>query len=262
MGIAAPTEIYLLACCSPSILAVRRIFRMSWDSKVQLGYSSADAKRLLIFLLAFETLLVFNYCVVHILAPDFKWGPLMLFVDMNRESAIPTWFSTVQLFAIAVLLLFLAQAAKQLRRYLIVFGLGFMFLSMDEAAVIHEKIIDSAKRLDWQWLLSLTFGGSHQAWMIPYLVLALIVILICYRFFILAWQSFRQEALIVAAGLALFGVGGIGLELLGFYFEDHPSETPYAWAVAGEEFLEMAGMTVVLYGSLLLGIKFQSGSLD
>jgi hypothetical protein len=232
------------------------------DGKIQMGYSSADAKRLVICLLAFETVLVFSYYVVHILVPDLKWGPIKLFVDMNREAAIPTWFSTVQLFTISVLLLFLARGSEPLRKYLIVFGLGFMFLSMDEAAVIHEKIIDSTKRLEWQWLLSLTFGGSNKAWMIPYLVLALIVCLICYRFFILAWQSFRQEALIVAAGLAIFGVGGIGLELLGFYFEDHPSETPYAWAVAGEEFLEMAGMTVVLYGALLLGIKLQTESLD
>jgi hypothetical protein len=235
---------------------------MAGVPKMLLSYSTATAKRLLTFLLAFEILLVLSYCVVHIFAPDIKWGPIKLFVDMNREAAIPTWFSTVQLFTISVLLLFLARASKQLRKYLILFGLGFMFLSMDEAAVIHEKISDSARRLEWQWLLSLTFGGSHQAWMIPYLVLALIVILFCYRFFILAWQSFRHEALIVAAGLAIFGVGGIGLELLGFYFEDHPSETPYAWSVAGEEFLEMAGMTVVLYGSLLLGIKLQSGSLD
>ena len=233
---------------------------MAWEPKTQLSYSAAGATRLLTFLLACEILLVLSYCVVHILAPDVKWGPIKPLTDMNREPAIPTWFSTVQLFAISALLLFLARAVRQLRMYLIIFGLGFMFLSMDEAAVIHEKIIDSTKRLEWQWLLSLTFGGSHKAWMIPYLVLALIVSLICYRFFLLAWQRFRQEAFIVAAGLGIFAAGGIGLELLGFYFEDHPSEAPYAWAVAGEEFLEMAGMTVVLYGTLLFGIKIQADS--
>jgi hypothetical protein len=228
------------------------------ERKFQLGYSSTDAKRLLIFLLAVETLLLFSYCVVHILAPDLGWGPIKLFVDMNREAAIPTWLSTVQLFTISVMLLFLARASKPLRKYLIVFGLGFAFLSMDEAAVIHEKIVDSVRRLDWPWLMALTFGGSHKAWMVPYLVMGLIGFLSCYRFIMLVWRSFRREAALVAAGLAIFGIGGIGLELLGFYFEDAPTETPYAWAVAGEEFCEMAGMTVVLYGTLLLGIRLHS----
>lgn len=231
---------------------------MTEDGYFGLRCSAADAKRILIFLFVCETLLVFSYVVVHIFAPEVQWGPIRLFLDLNREPSIPTWFSSVQLFAIAILVLFLARCSRQLRPYLIIFGLGFMFLSMDEAAIIHEKIIDSAKRLNWQWLLWLTFMGSHKAWMVPYVVIALLLVLFCYRFFIIAWRNFRQEASLVAIGLTIFGIGGIGLELLGFYFEDYPSETPYALTVAGEEFLEMAGMTIVLYGTLLLGVKLQA----
>jgi hypothetical protein len=235
---------------------------MILEAKVGLGYSPADAKRVLIFLLAFETLLVFSYVVVHIFAPDVKWGPIKLFVDMDREQSIPTWFSSVQLFTIAILLVLHGRLSKQLQPYLVLYGLGFMFLSMDEAAVIHEKIIDSAKRLQWKWLLWLTFNGSNEGWMTPYVASGLVALLFSYRFFVLLWRNFRREVVLVALGLAIFISGGIGLELLGFYFEDHSSEMPYAWSVAGEEFLEMAGMTVVLYGTLLLGIKIRSEALD
>lgn len=228
------------------------------DTKFEVSYSATHAKRVLIFLLAFEILLVLSYCVVHIFAPSVKWGPIKLFVDVDREVAIPTWFSTVQLFAIAILFLLHARTTKQLRAYFILFALGFMFLSMDEAAAIHEKIIDSVKRVEWQWLLVLTFNGSHKAWMIPYLVIGVVVLMFSYRFPLFLWRRARRESIFFAIGTAVFCVGGIGLELLAFYFEDAPTDTPYAWAIAGEEFLEMAGMTIVLYATLLLGIRIQS----
>ena len=70
---------------------------MSFDAKFQVSYSQDDAKHLLIFLLGFEILLVLGFCIVWIIAPDLKWGPISLFLDVDREVSIPTWFSTVQL---------------------------------------------------------------------------------------------------------------------------------------------------------------------
>jgi hypothetical protein len=235
---------------------------MSRDDTFELSYSAADAKRVLVLLLACEILLVFSYCVVHIFAPGVKWGPIKLFVDVDREAAIPTWLSTVQLFAIGILFLLHAVAAKQLRLYFIIFGLGFLFLSMDEAAVIHEKIIDSAKRVEWQWLLFLTLKGSHKAWMIPYVATGVLALGVSYRFLLFLWRNARRESILFVIGIAIFCIGGIGLELLAFYFEEAPTDTPYAWVIAGEEFLEMAGMTIVLYATLLLGIRIQSKSLS
>jgi hypothetical protein len=54
-------------------------------------------------------------------------------------------------------------------------------------------------------------------------------------------------------------IGGIGLEILSFEFAEASSGTAYNWTVAGEEFFEMAGMSVVLYGFMLLGIRIQTG---
>jgi hypothetical protein len=204
-------------------------------------------------------LLILGYCIVWIIAPGFEWGPISLFLDVDREVSIPTWFSAIQLFAIGLLLILQARGAKQLRFYLFILGLGFMFLSMDESAAIHEKIIDSAKRLDLQWLLRLTCMGSHKAWMVPYVLVGLAVLLASYRPVLFIWRNFRREAVLVAIGLLLFGIGGIGLEILSFEFAEASSGTAYNWTVAGEEFFEMAGMSVVLYGFMLLGIRIQTG---
>jgi hypothetical protein len=228
---------------------------MSFNTKFQISYSPDDAKHLLLFLLGFEVLLVLGFCIVWIIAPGFKWGPISPLLDIDRESSIPTWFSAIQLFAIGLLLLLQARAAKQLRIYLFILGLGFLFLSVDEAAAIHEKMIDAAKKLNVQWLLLLTFKGSHRAWMVPYVLLGLVFLFVGYRPLLFIWRNFRREALLVAIGLALFGLGGIGLEILS---RDAASDTAYNWTVAGEEFFEMAGMSIVLYGIMLLGIKIQT----
>ena len=142
-----------------------------------------------------------------------------------------------------------------MKTYLLILGLGFMFLSMDEAAAIHEKIIDSAKRLNVQWLLRLTFMGSHRAWMVPYVLVGLVMLMAGYRPVGFVWWNFRREALWIATGLVLFGIGGIGLEI---FSSERDSDTAYNWAIAAEEFLEMSGMSIVLYGFMLLAIRIQT----
>jgi hypothetical protein len=49
------------------------------------------------------------------------------------------------------------------------------------------------------------------------------------------------------------------LEILSFEFAGAASDAAYNWTVAGEEFFEMAGMSIVLYGFMLLGIRIQTG---
>jgi len=47
------------------------------------------------------------------------------------------------------------------RRLLIVGALGFLFLSIDESARIHEKITVVARMLQFDWLLIAGQGGSN-----------------------------------------------------------------------------------------------------
>jgi hypothetical protein len=230
---------------------------MSWNAKFDLSYTADDARRLLFFLLSAEALLVIGYCIVWIIAPGFKWGPISSLLDLDRESSIPTWFSSMQLFAVGLVLILQARVAKDLKIYLFVLGIGFFFLSMDEAAAIHEKLIEVAKKLDLQWFLRLTFMGNHRAWMVPYVLVGVAVLLAGYRSVLLIWRNFHREALWVAFGLAIFLLGGIGLEELSFEFQPAGSELYYNLAVAAEESLEMVGASFMLYGFMLLRFKIQ-----
>jgi hypothetical protein len=231
---------------------------MSMDSAHQFrfSYSAADAKILLGTLFGFELLLTTGYILIRVIAPGFPWGPLQNFFDVDREVSIPTWFSSIQLFAIAAVLLMQAPRAKQLRFPLLILGLGFLFLSMDEAAAIHDSIYRSVQRLKLERLHNREF----LVWMVLYLCVALIGLLLAYRSVLFAWRNFRREFIVVALGGALFVGGGIVIESLTHYLYRIAVDARFFLAVAAEELFEMAGASVMLYGFLLLGITIQSHS--
>lgn len=218
-----------------------------------LNYSAHDAKRLFLLLFSVELLLLLGYCVTQILLSG-RGGPIAHLLNVDKENSIPTWFSSVQLSVIGVLLWTQARSTDKLKAFLYLLAACFLFLSMDEASAIHEKIIPSAERYGANFLLFLTFMGDDRAWMIPYLILGFILALASIRYLIYIWQNMRNEGCIVAVGLGLFAVGGIGIEFISF----HVFDNSYYIAVAVEEFLEMIGMSIVLYGVMLSGLKLEA----
>ncbi|HEX9787180.1 MAG TPA: hypothetical protein VGB09_04100 [Candidatus Binatia bacterium] len=218
------------------------------------SYSTADARSLLLLLLSVDLLLAFAYILTHVIAPESSLGPLKNFLDVDREVSIPTWFSSIQLFAVGAVLLMQARGAKQLKVFLVLAGLGFMFLSLDEAAAIHDNIYRSAQRLKLPWI----GGEEYLVWMVAYLGIGIIGLLIGYRPALFVWLNFRREALWVAAGGAIFVAAGIGIEILTHYLVRRAVDAKFFLAVAAEEFFEMAGVSIMLYGFMLLGIRLES----
>lgn len=221
-------------------------------SATYLNYSARDAKYIFQLLLSIELLLLLGYCVTQILLSG-RGGPIAHLLNVDRESSIPTWFSSIQLSAIGLLLWTQARSTGKLKFFLFVLSICFLFLSMDEASAIHEKIIPSAERYGANLLLFLTFMGDDRAWMIPYVILAFILACISMRYLIYIWRNMRKEAYFIAIGLGLFAIGGIGVEFISF----HVLDTSYYIVVALEEFLEMFGMSIVLYGVMLGGLKLE-----
>ena len=222
--------------------------------RFRFSYSASDAKNLVAILLGVELLLVFAYILTHIIAPGPSLGPLRNFLDVDREVSIPTWFSSVQLFALGVVLLLQAIRCKQLSGFFVLVALGFIFLSMDEAAAIHDSIYRSAQRLKLPWIE----GHEYLVWMVAYVCVGAIGLLIGHRPVIFVWRNFRQEALWIAAGGMIFAGGGIGTEIFTHYLYGIAVDAKFFLAVAAEEFFEMAGVSIMLYGFMLLGIRLES----
>ncbi len=206
-------------------------------------------QRLLLKILSFTIILVF---ILHVaLNPLSEWfridNPMLQklgrFLDLRGEANFPAWFSSGLLFLAAVLLAFCrsACAAKRPRDrpYFGSLALIFLYLSMDEMAVVHERLI-------WvvQSFVHLT-GPLLFAWVVPYGVLMLVCVFVYWRFVFGLPPSIRT--LVIVSGVVYVGAA-FGMEMLEGIFANDKWTMEALMAV--EDALEMTG--IVLFIAALL----------
>jgi hypothetical protein len=168
--------------------------------------------------------------------------------SVAREANIPTWFTAIMLFSAAALLSGIAEDERQQgkRRFLRhwwVLAVGFLYMSLDEVAMIHELTMRPLRDLLH------TRGLLYDAWLIPASVIVVLVP-VAYARFLTDLPSRIRLGFILSG--AIYVAGALGIEFVGSYLTDyHPEERLLRGAFATlEEFLEMSG--IVLFVSTLL----------
>jgi hypothetical protein len=162
--------------------------------------------------------------------------------DLDAETNIPSYFSALELLVVALLLFIIAKASKGTRDYKLWYLLAivFVFLSLDEASMIHEMMIGYFRR---NFHMS---GLLFDAWVVPY-GFVMIVALFYYIPFLLRLPR-KTMVLFIVSGA--FYVGGAAvIEMFeGKYEEIHGNQNiPYCIYVAFEESFEMFGMVLFIY---------------
>jgi len=223
-----------------------------------LGYMWMDAvshlrpKSIAATLAGIATLLLAAHLVVRWLDPAFNLVPgyrfSRLFV-LGVEENLPTLFAVLLWVICALLLLLLWRVFKvggRRRVTWLMLSVVFAALSFDEFAHIHERFAPALRvALD-------TSGPLHYAWVVPYgigiVVLALLVIPLLMKI----KRSIRFWFL---AAAAVFVTGSLGLEMIEGWQEvrtDGHGGTLTFVLVTIEEYLEMIGLIMLVYASLLL----------
>jgi hypothetical protein len=207
-------------------------------------------QRVLRLLLAITAVLVLGHAVVTIaefgFGRDHALGLRRLF-DFNGEGNAPAWYSSL-LFLLGAALLAVVwheRRAEGLRfsRHWAGLALVFLFLALDEAASIHEQLIDPVRD-------ALGTGGAFlHAWIIPYGI-ALALLLMAYLPFLRALPARTLRLLLAAGGVYL--AGAVGMEMVGGYVWDrHPVRgIPIIAIMALEEALEMVGLAIFAFALL------------
>jgi hypothetical protein len=185
--------------------------------------------------------------------------------ELDREANIPTFYQSVTILLCAGLLAGITIAKKKAgtREYLYWAGLAliFLFLSVDETAGIHERLINPLRNALH------TSGILFFAWVIPYGILLIVMMAFYFRF--LFSLPVRSRYWIIFAGI-LYIAGALGGELLGgFWAGLHGQENlTYTLITTGEESLEMVGILAFIYAlmsyitSQLKDLSFRIGSFD
>lgn len=169
-----------------------------------------------------------------------EWRRVDRVFHMGREANVPTWYSAILMFLAGFLLALIAAAKRQgkdrFRWHWLLLSLIFIYLSADEAAVLHEEL----GSLLGTYIPNrfLRFGG--------WIGFAVIGMLLFAAVFLPFWAQLEglTKWLFALAGVLFVG-GAMGVESLSIPYEMGRAPS-YRWAVqtAIEETLEMAGVAV------------------
>jgi len=182
------------------------------------------------------------------------FGLIGLF-DLHSERNIPTLFSSLQL-TLAGLLLFLIGSKHQAsgEKYIawIVLAAIFLFLAIDETAVIHERLGDPVRAV-------INPGGFfYFPWVIPYGIAVLVIFIGFSRFLMQLPKPINTWFL--ASG-SIYVAGAIGSEMLSARHKEMygSDNVTYALYYTVEETLEMLGIALFIYALLKYAcITFQN----
>ncbi len=189
---------------------------------------------LLLSLIAGTLLLIhISLTIYHYQVSEIPWLVRQLF-DVDEEYNIPTWFSSANLLLAATLTLVLARK-KWLERdkwrvHWMLLGWGFLLLSLDEMAGLHESF-------------NIVTEASWAVYALPLIV---VLVLVFMRF--LYYLPVRTAALLVLSGLIFLG-GAVGVELATepFLYNDELDTLAYNLWTPVEEGMEMFGVILFQY---------------
>ncbi|OGW86077.1 MAG: hypothetical protein A3A81_06175 [Omnitrophica bacterium RIFCSPLOWO2_01_FULL_45_10b] len=199
-------------------------------------------------LFAVTGLLAFCH-VVGLFIGEYAWQWERLF-GLDGESNIPTWFSSLLLASCAFVSFRCYEAAEKRDRWIwFLATAGFLFLSCDEVAMLHETVGSIFKK---KFVTSESvLANAPTIW--PVAVSPLIALgMLWFGVFIPKAMRNSKEALkLVMMGFALYLFATVGLELL----EDFIQGDSLSWAREAntlfEESLEMIGAIMILKGLLI-----------
>ncbi|MDT8428316.1 MAG: hypothetical protein RQ757_06080 [Pseudomonadales bacterium] len=172
----------------------------------------------------------------HYLVDELPWLLRQLF-DVDEENNIPTWYSSIALFLAALLLLLLASEKKATRDPFSIYWLGlsagFLLLSLDEMAGLHESL-NSVTESSWA-----VYGAG-----------LVIIVAIAYLRFLYHLPTRTAVQFILSGAVFLGGAIGVELYTEPYLYNDALDTLAYNLWTPVEEGMEMFG--VILFINALL----------
>ena len=164
---------------------------------------------------------------------------------LGLESNIPTYFSALLLLISALLLAAIAETKRSIhdpfRVHWRILSIGFFYLSLDEAAQIHEMIGVQTREILNAYVAEKLLV---RAWVIPAAVLAMMVGMLYAKF--LLHLPAKPRLMMLVAG-TLYIAAAMGLEMTAANYE---TRQLLFVLVTLEESLEMAAIILFIYGLL------------
>lgn len=173
--------------------------------------------------------------------------------ELDEEANLPTWFSSITLFAAALISVVIGRLEHSRRpretRFWMILAAGFVYLSIDELAMLHDKFGGTLATV----LGVRAHGWITYVWVVPALVAIAAVGLLLLGF--VRRLPRRVQRLSVLAGILYVG-GAVGCEMISARLVAADgsralTSMPYFIEVLAEETLEMSGVALWIYAQLI-----------
>jgi hypothetical protein len=207
--------------------------------------------RIFLTALTCELILVVLYWLD--IATGYSFQLLHGLFDLDSEGNIPAWFSSCQLFAVAISYFSCARRkgteSRPSRVLFILAGIAALYVSSDETAQIHERV-------------HALIGARYIDWVPPFIVqnfffaMVFVAVLVSIgqmlsKDLLALWTHHRRIVFLTVVGAAIGLTGGMVVESVGYQIPPtHP--ILYRVEVTVEEFMEMFGASVILLAALQL----------
>ena len=192
--------------------------------------------------------------ILYLAATYWVWPGIRLYqlLNLDGEASLAAWATSSQLLLCAASFAIIGR--QEPRRCgtksaaFLVAG-GFLFLSADEAAAIHENVTVVARAFGFQ----ISAFDGHGAWIPLYAGLGLGLVLVTRRLWLSVWREQRRSALLLTTGCLFVVFGGVILEIVSYgLLRDPAANTLYGLLVAVEEAFELIGVSLVLTAAVSL----------
>ncbi|MEM6314712.1 MAG: hypothetical protein AAF743_11520 [Planctomycetota bacterium] len=190
-------------------------------------------------LLSIDLLLAGAYIVTRRLR-DILGSDVVQLFDLDAEQNVPTWWSTIQLMWVSMLLLNfvdLQRRAGRHARWALIAAFGFAMLSLDEMVGLHERV-------------AARYGSQLKVAALATAVPLLIGVFFVGRMALKDLTRDRRVLHLVIVGFAVYVLGFAVVDELGEFVE----RDTLLWRieVLCEETLEMVGITILAWAAWLL----------
>ena len=185
---------------------------------------------------------------LHGLVPMFSFG---------LEHNVPAYYSALTVLLCALLLAIIATVERKREASGAGYWWGlaaiFLFLALDEALALHERIIAPT-----QLLLGVS-GDRYFVWLLPY-AMVMLVIAVMYARFLLSLPPGTRRRFILAG--IVFLSGAVGLEIVGGLIHEALGAGSIIFVVVEslEDLLEMVGILIFIH-ALMCHICTEFGEL-
>lgn len=178
---------------------------------------------------------------------EFILDQLMKSFYLDAEGNIVTFINALLLFIPSLILtaisIWKTSVKDKFRFHWIGLALIFLFLSIDEAAVIHENMIKPMRAIVG------AEGFFYFAWIIPGIIIVAAFGLLYFMFFLHLENKFK---ILFMLSLGVYISGVIGGEMISGYYAANLGLKNYTYAVVAslEESIEYIGCSLIIYSLL------------